>query len=145
MRIGNYLFDQFVTRLRIGAAGAVTQCLGLNAFHVGREIAFLFMEERLAIGNQELSIANLGAVNRRIINLGKNAARQGKPYPAGGGIGSANAVFGACRPCRRDSRMTKGRLHGLTIAVSPKKVSCAQRELREFTGIELIVPGTAFD
>ncbi len=66
------------------------------------------MEERGAVSDEELSVAYLGTVNSRKINLGQNSFGQGEPYPAGNGVGRANSIFGADGPGGCNTRVAKG-------------------------------------
>ena len=66
------------------------------------------MDEGLAVGEEELHVADLRAVDGGVIDLVEDAVGAGKPDAAGGGVGGADGVFNTGGPARLEARRTEG-------------------------------------
>src|SRR5258708_35780477 len=61
------------------------------------------VKKGLAVGHQVLEIADLGPIDRWIVDFVEHAARGGEPDGACSGIGGADDIFGAVSPARLDT------------------------------------------
>ncbi len=73
MRVCNDLFDKPVSSLPIAAYDAIAERVGLDVRNLAFQIALLLMKEGFAVRDQELHVTNLWPVNRRVVNLIKDA------------------------------------------------------------------------
>ena len=59
-----------------------------------------FMEKAAAIGDEQLKVSKLGAVDSRVVDFGNDAVPDRKPNPARRRISRADSVFASMRPAR---------------------------------------------
>src|ERR1700737_4036765 len=98
MGIADDFLDDAIPAFGIRASDFETQGAAVEALGVGVEIRALVMEESFAVGDEKLEIAQLGTIDRGIVNLVQDAAGEGVPDPAGRRISGADGFFGAARP-----------------------------------------------
>src|SRR5262245_33527053 len=67
----------------------------------------LIVNERIAVSDQVLKIADLRSVDRRKVDFVYNSCGQCKPEPTRGRIGCADRVFVTPRPPRFNAGLTK--------------------------------------
>ncbi len=115
MRVADHLPYQRVTALAIAIVDADGKPVGIDVVELVNQIAPLFMEERLPIGDQELHVASLRAIDGRAVDFVEDSVRDREPDLAGDRIGRADGVFGAGRPARFEA----GRAEGQPLAVQP--------------------------
>src|SRR5215469_1212412 len=89
VRVADDLLGERVAAVHVAIDVAYAEGFLMNVFECRQQMALLLVNEGLAIGDEELHIANLGAVDRRMIDLVQDAVGAGKPNPARGGVGSA--------------------------------------------------------
>jgi len=77
MRVGDNPLRDLVAPPRIGVDTPIAKRMIRDALHRDRQIALLLMEGWGAIGNKVLQVAELWAVNRRIVHLGHNPSHRG--------------------------------------------------------------------
>ena len=80
--IANDLLGQPVPALPVSVGHAVTERVTFDGLHFGIHVPLFFMEKTCAVANQELAVAKLRAINRRIESLGYDSIRQRKPHAA---------------------------------------------------------------
>src|SRR5215469_11796400 len=108
MRIGDdFLVEMIAAIGRMtddadGEAGAV-EVLGYRI-----EVAAFLVKEGLAVGDQELHVADLWLIDRREINLVEDSGRRGKPQTAHRRVCGADGVLGAAGPARLDAGRAGG-------------------------------------
>ena len=84
MRVRYDFLYKPIPAFAVGALDVIAKSVFLNIRNRVLQVALLFMEEGLPIGDEELHIANLWAVDRGVIDFVQNAVRQGEPDTAGG-------------------------------------------------------------
>ena len=143
VRIGDDLLDDPIAALFARAGHAKAQRDVGKLLDRGGQVPPLVVEERLAVGDQVLQVANLRPVDRRVIDLADDAGGQREPDAAGGRIGGADRLLVAARPARLDAGRSEGvlpacfcmkggiALTGLRADVS---TSLACREIQGKTG-----------
>src|SRR5215470_11894353 len=94
MRIGDNFRGQGVTSFRIFAGCAEAQRLRLQPNYRGGKVAFLLMEKGFVVGDEELSVPDLRAVNGGIVNFSQDSTRQAEPHAARGGVRRPHTLFG---------------------------------------------------
>src|SRR5277367_1015274 len=72
------------------------------------EIAALLVEEVLAVGDEELEVADLRLVDSGKINPVEHAGGSREPQAAGRRVCRAHGVLGAASPSRRDAGSASG-------------------------------------
>src|SRR5687768_5525968 len=77
----------------------------------------LLLHEGLAVGDQVLYVAYLGLVYRGVVDFGQDAFEDRVPYAAGGGICSADEVFGTAGPGRLSAGATGGVVPAFVVHV----------------------------
>src|SRR6185503_14351750 len=87
----------------------------MDVLECGEQIALLFMDKCLAIRDQELHIADLCAIDGRMVDLVEHAVRAGEPHPTRCRVGCANCIFYARGPARLEA----GRAKCLSLLVEP--------------------------
>src|SRR5262249_28882631 len=107
VRIANDVLFQMVAPLGIGADHAIAQRLRLNPRDVTAQVAPFLVKESLAVGDEELRVPNLRAVNGGIVDLCHNTLSQSEPDAAGGRVSGTDSVLRTGGPRRWDSRMAK--------------------------------------
>jgi hypothetical protein len=70
----DFLFKP-VAAFRVGAFDAVPESVFLNVRNRVLKVSLLFVEEGFPVRDKELHIANLGTIDRRIVNFVQNAMR----------------------------------------------------------------------
>ncbi len=80
----------------------------VDVVEVVLEVALFFVEEGLAVGEEQLHVAGLGAVDGGVVDLVEGAVGDGEPDAAGGGVGGGDGVFFAGGPARFEARSTEG-------------------------------------
>ncbi len=98
MRIGDELLGNGVASAKIVGDDAHRQRVVVNVVEVVLEVALLFVEERLLVGEEEFHVAGLRAIDGGIINFVQRAVRRGCPDAAGGCVSGKNCVFLARSP-----------------------------------------------
>ena len=71
------------------------------------QVALFFVAKRFTVTDQKLKVARIGLIDVRIINFVHDPMTQREPKPATGVIRRANALLGARRPARLNSRRTE--------------------------------------
>src|SRR5271157_5646734 len=104
MRIGDDLLDDSVTLSRLDACDPHAESVSAEVFDRGLQIAPLVMKEGLTVADQELKVANLRMVDRRIVDFVEYAVRDRVPDAARTGVGGADHVLGATGPSGLDAR-----------------------------------------
>ena len=95
VRVADNLLGQAVTPVRIAVDITDPQGFRVEVFEGREQVALLFMGKGLAVGDQELHVPDLGAVDGGVVDLVQDAMGTGKPHPAGGRVGGAYGVFHA--------------------------------------------------
>src|SRR6185437_16331572 len=90
VRVRDDFFHQTVTPFGIVADHVIAKGFSFNAHHFAGEVTPFFMKKRGTVGDQELSIANLGPVDGWVINFGDDAMREGEPDTTGSSIRCPN-------------------------------------------------------
>ena len=99
------LFLDTVALLRIDARDPNSQGAVVDVLRRALQVSPLVVEERPAVGDEILEVADLGAIHGRVIHLVQHAARHREPHAARRGIGGAHGVLRAACPARRDARV----------------------------------------
>ena len=107
VRVRDDLLFNLVAAVRIGVHDAIGQRIRPGALHLRLEVALLFMEETLPIGDQILKVTNLGPVNCGVISFGDNAIPKSEPEATGGSVGGPYALLSSLRPSRLNTRPAK--------------------------------------
>ena len=115
MGVADDLAGEAVAAFGVAVAHAHGEGVRVDVLELVEHVAAFFMEESLAIGDEELHVADLRAVDGGAVNLVEDAVRDGEPDFAGGGVGGADGVFGAGGP----SGFEAGRAEGRALAVEP--------------------------
>jgi len=95
VRIADDFLGQLVAALGIGVDIANAEGFRVDVFEGGLEVAFFLVNEGLAVGNEELHVADLGAVDGGVIDLIQDAMAACKPDAAGGCVGGSHRIFDA--------------------------------------------------
>src|SRR5580698_597233 len=103
MRVGDDFGDQLVAPLGVGIGQAHAESMLAEVFNFGFEIAMRVVEEGLAVGHQELKIANLWPVKGREIELAQDSARDREPDAARSRVGGPDDILSTMGPARFDS------------------------------------------
>ncbi len=90
------------------AADADGEGVGVDVVEVVLEVALLFAEEGLAVGEEELHVAGLWTVDGGVVDLVEGAVGGGEPDAAGGGVGGGDGVFLAGAPAGFESGCAEG-------------------------------------
>ncbi len=98
VRIADHLLHQRVTPVAIAIMDADRQRVRVDVMELVDQVAPLLMEERLAIRDQELHVANLRPIDGGVVNFVVDPVRDCEPDPAGSRIGRADGVFRAGGP-----------------------------------------------
>ena len=69
MRVTDHFFDDPVTAFEICICHAEAERVVRETLDLGSEVTLLFMDERLAVRDQKLKVADLWPVDCRIIDL----------------------------------------------------------------------------
>ena len=72
------------------------------------KVALFFVRKSLAIRDEELHVADLGAIDGGVVDLIQDAVRAGEPRAAGGRVGGADGVLDARGPAGLEAGRTKG-------------------------------------
>ena len=115
VRVADDLLGQAVAPLGIAVHIAHPQRLRVNVLEGCEQVALFFVGKRLPVGDQELHVAHLGAVDGGVVDLVQNSVRAGKPDAARSRIGRAHRVFHARSP----ARLKAGRAKCLALLVKP--------------------------
>ncbi len=76
MRVGDDLLDYDLVAARpVGVGNPHAEAVLRQVLDRGFQVAMRVVEESLAVGNQKLKIANLRAIDGRVVNLAEHAAR----------------------------------------------------------------------
>ena len=98
MGIGDYFLDQPVASLSIAVCQPVIQSAAFRVFDFVVKVAFFLMAERLTVGDQELQVTRVRAIDGRIVDLIDNSVAQRKPSMAASMIGGPDPLLAAGRP-----------------------------------------------
>lgn len=98
-RVRDDLFNKGESTFRIVPADSIS-LRGREAFDLIIQVLLFFQKQSVPIGKQKLQVAQLGAIDRRIINLGKDAAPDREPDTTAAGMRSSDSVLGCARPTR---------------------------------------------
>ncbi len=93
VRVGDELLGDGVAAAEVVGDDADGEGVGVDVVEVVLEVALLFVEEGLLVGEEELHVAGLGAVDGGVVDLVECAVRGGEPDAAGGGVGGGDRVF----------------------------------------------------
>ncbi len=107
--VGDELFGDGVAAIEVGGGDADGEGVGVDVVEVVLEVALLFVEEGFAVGEEELHVAGLGAIDGGVVDLVEGAVGDGEPDAAGGGVGGGDGVLSAGGPARFEAGSTKGR------------------------------------
>jgi hypothetical protein len=107
MWVGDGLFVNGITSLRIDTGDAVPQGVVSQAFRSRQKMAFLFMEKAFPISNEVLQVPNLWTVHRWIVDFGDYAIPESEPDAAIGRVGGAYSIFASMGPPGLDAWSTK--------------------------------------
>ena len=108
MRIRDHLLHEHVAAFEVDVREPVAQRARLQAFDQLVEVALLLVEEGLAVGDQELHVPRLRAVDGRIVDFVEDSVREGEPDAAGRVVSGADALLAAGGPAWLDSRLAEG-------------------------------------
>ena len=136
MRVADDLAGEAVATLAVAIAHAHSQRVRVDVLELVSQIPPLFMEKRLAIGDEKLHVANLRAIDRGAVDLVQDAVRHGEPDFAGGGIGGAHRVFGAGGPARLKPGRAKGSPDRRAICIA-NRMSSVSHSLCVIPGLVL--------
>ena len=106
--VGDELLGDGVAAIEVAGDDADGERVGVDVVEVVLEVALLFVEEGLAVGEEELHVAGLGAVDGGVVDLVEGAVGDGEPDAAGGGVGGGDGVFFAGGPAGFEAGSTKG-------------------------------------
>ncbi len=104
VRVADDLLGQRVAAVGIAIDVANPQRLRMDVLECREQVALLLVDERLAVGHQELHVPHLGAVDRGVVDLVQNAVRAGEPDPARRRVGRSHRVLHARGPARLKTR-----------------------------------------
>ncbi len=82
VRVADDLLGQRVAAVGIAVDVADAESFRINVFELRLQVALLFVEEGLAVGDQKLHVADLGAVDGGVVDLVEDSVRAGEPDPA---------------------------------------------------------------
>src|SRR5574338_224145 len=114
-RVGNDLLDDAIALLRIAHDDPISKRIAVETGDLAFEVALFFVKERLPVGNEELQIANLGSIYRRVIDFVEDTMREREPHAARVRIGRADALLRTRRPAWRNAGITKRLCRGLVV------------------------------
>ena len=83
------------------------------------------MEEGLAVGEEQLHVAGLRAIDGGVVDLVEGAVGDGEPDAAGGGVGGGDGIFSAGGPAGFEA----GSSEGGAVVVEPAVGGCEVRSL----------------
>ncbi len=112
MRIGNDFLDDAIRLVDAGIGEPIPERVGREQLDLAFQVPALIVEECTAVADQILQVANLGPVDRGVVNFGNDAGGQREPDRARSGIGGADGVLVAARPTRLDARCAKRAIGG---------------------------------
>src|ERR1700722_18189008 len=118
MRIGDNFFDDLVAALGIGIDGTHGRGTAVDIFKDPFQIALLFVDKRLPVGEQEFHVPGLRAVDGGVVDFVQDAVGDGVPDAAGGGARHADTIFSAGSPARFYSWRAKRRALPLNPAIA---------------------------
>ncbi len=122
MRRREDLLVDRVAALRVPGRHAESKRVPPEPTHGRLQLALLLVEERTAVGDQELEVPQLRPVDRREVHLGDDPTPEREPETAVGGVGGPDAVL--VRPCPpgrysgRSERFAPGRSRALPPAMN---------------------------
>ncbi len=102
--IRDELLGDLVSSAGIGSGEANREGPGIHVLKLVVQVALFFVEESLFIGEEQLHVAGLRAVDCRVIDLVQRAVRHRVPDLAGGGVGGSDRVFSTRSPARLETR-----------------------------------------
>ena len=111
MRIGENVLDQAVAAAGFRIGQAVEDTIPFRVFDPVLQVALLLVAKRFAVADQELKIARVGLVHRRVVDFVDDAVAECEPDPATRMISGAETFLGAGGPTRFDAGRAKG--HGV--------------------------------
>ena len=112
VRVADELLGDGVAAVGIGGDNPDGRSVGMDVVQVVVEVALLFVAEGLAVGEEQLHVAGLRAVDGGVVDLVEDAVRDGEPDAAGGGIGGGDGILLAGGPARFEAgRAECGSLH----------------------------------
>ncbi len=120
MRVADDFANDGVAAFFVAVANAHGERIFVDVFKLMDQIAALLVEKRLTVGDEELHVANLRAVDGGVIDFVEDAVGDSEPDFAGRGVGGADGVFGAGGPARLEA----GRAKGGAIAIDPAVTGC---------------------
>src|ERR1700683_4142945 len=101
MRIGDDLLEQVIAAVGRVADDFHAESGGGEILGGGLEMAAFLVEEGLAVGDEELEVADLRLIDPRKINLVEDAGRGREPKAARRRVRGADRVLGAVGPSWR--------------------------------------------
>ena len=106
--VGDELLGDGIAALEVVGLDADGEGLGIDVVEVVLEVALLLVEEGLAVGEEQLHVAGLGAIDGGVVDLVEGAVGEGEPDAAGGGVGGGDGVLAAGGPARFEAWCTEG-------------------------------------
>ena len=82
VRVADDLLGQRVAAIGIAVDVANPKSFRIDVFELRLQVALLLVEEGLAVGDQKLHVADLGAVDGGVVDLVQDSMRAGEPHPA---------------------------------------------------------------
>lgn len=102
MRVADDVLNDGIAAVGVRVGAAVAERMVREALHLNGEIALLVVEERLAIADEILKIADLWPVYSRVVDLGNNAVPDREPETTGGRVRGAYYCLVAMGPAGLD-------------------------------------------
>ena len=108
MRIGDDRLLDRVPLLRVDVDDAVAEHVRRERFNRRRGVQALFVREAFTVGDDQLKVANLCAIDGRTVDFRDDAVEQREPHPARSRICRADAVLIRVSPFGLDPGSPEG-------------------------------------
>src|SRR5512146_1904384 len=106
--------NSVTSRYRLAGDDAVGERVPVDVLDRRLEVALRLVEERRAVGHQELEVPRLRVVDRGVVDLVEDAVGQGEPDGGGRRVRRPDPLLGARRPPRGDPGVP-----GTVLVISP--------------------------